>query len=67
VINLTNLDQKGATKSISNSRVKGKRCDDFMEITGISKSNIKNLSPDVQKQIDNFIGIGKATIIVRQQ
>jgi len=47
--------------------VKGKRCDDFMEITGISKSNIKNLSPDVQKQIDNFIGIGKATIIVRQQ
>ena len=56
MINLTNLDRNGATKSISNSRVKGKRCDEFMEITGISKSNIKNLSRDIQTQIDNFIG-----------
>jgi hypothetical protein len=36
--------------------VKGKRCDEFMEITGISKSNIKSLSRDIQTQIDNFIG-----------
>ena len=56
MINLTNLDRNGATKSISNSLVKGKRCDEFMEITGISKSNIKNLSRDIQTQIDNFIG-----------
>ena len=56
MINLTNLDRNGATKSISNSRVKGKRCDEFMEITGISKSNIKILSRDIQTQIDNFIG-----------
>ena len=56
MINLTNLDRNGATKSISNSRVKGKLRDEFMEITGISKSNIKSLSRDIQTQIDNFIG-----------
>ena len=56
MINLTTLDRNEATRSVSNSRVRGRRCDEYLEITGISKSNIKSLSRDIQTQIDNFIG-----------
>ena len=66
VLSVQNLDKKQTLKSIDMSRTKGQRSNDFLEISGVSKSNIKNLSPDHQKQVDNFFGSGKGVLVLRR-
>ena len=67
MITLTTLDRNEATRSVSNARVRGRRCAEYLEISGISKTNIKQLPSNIQKQVDEMSGTGKITIIVRQQ
>jgi hypothetical protein len=66
VITAKTLDRKQATTNVSNARSGGKRCDEFVELSGINKSNIKNLPREIQTQMDNFLGNGKGVVIVRK-
>ena len=66
MLSVQNLDKKKTLKSIDMSRTKGQRTDDFLEISGVSKSNIKNLSLDHQRQVDNFLGSGKGVLVLRR-
>ena len=59
------LDNKLATKSVSSAREKNKPVNDFIEITGIKKTNFRSMSPPtIQKEIDMFIGSGTAKLIL---
>ena len=60
------IDRKQATTNISNARVGGKRCDEFVEVSGINKSNLKQLPREIQTQIDNLLGTGRGVVIVRK-
>ena len=66
VISKNLLDRNTAAKSISGSRVNGRPCNEFLELTGIRKSNIKNLPRDIQNEVDNLIGQKTATILLRK-
>ena len=66
MLSVKNLDKKQTLRSIDTSRSKGQRTNDFLEISGVSKSNIKNLTPDSQKQVDNFLGSGKGVLVLRR-
>ena len=59
------LDNKLATKSVTGARDKNKPVNDFLEITGIKKTNFRSMSPPtIQKEIDMFIGSGTAKLIL---
>ena len=59
------LDNKSASKSVTGAKDKNKPSNDFLEITGIKKSNFRNMSPpSIQKEIDMFIGSGTAKLIL---
>ena len=59
------LDNKSASKSVTGAKDKNKVVNDFLEITGIKKSNFRNMSPpSIQKEIDMFIGSGTAKLIL---
>ena len=59
------LDNKSASKSVTGARDKNKPVNDFLEITGIKKTNFRSMSPpSVQKEIDMFIGSGTAKLII---
>jgi len=59
------LDNKSASKSVTGAKDKNKPINDFLEITGIKKSNFRNMSPpSIQKEIDMFIGSGTAKLIL---
>ena len=60
------LNRGDATKSVSTSKVNGRPCDEFIELTGIKKSNIKSLPRDIQKEVEDFIGMRSATILIRK-
>jgi hypothetical protein len=66
VITATTIDRKQATTNVSNARSGGKRCDEFVELSGINKSNLKQLPRDIQTQIDNLLGTGRGVVIVRK-
>ena len=59
------LDNKLATKSVSSAREKNKPVNDFIEITGIKKTNFTSITPpSIKKEIDMFIGNGNAKILI---
>ena len=59
------LDNKTASKSVTGARDKNKPVNDFLEITGIKKTNFRSMSPPtIQKEIDMFIGSGTAKLIL---
>ena len=59
------LDNKSASKSVTGARDKNKPVNDFLEITGIKKTNFRSMSPpSIQKEIDMFIGSGTAKLIL---
>ena len=59
------LDNKSASKSVTGAKDKNKPVNDFLEITGIKKTNFRSMSPpSVQKEIDMFIGSGTAKLII---
>jgi len=59
------LDNKSASKSVTGARDKNKPVNDFLEITGIKKTNFRSMSPPtIQKEIDMFIGSGTAKLIL---
>ena len=59
------LDNKSASKSVTSAREKNKPVNDFLEITGIKKTNFRSMSPPtIQKEIDMFIGSGTAKLIL---
>ena len=59
------LDNKSASKSVTGARDKNKPVNDFLEITGIKKTNFRSMSPPtIQKEIDIFIGSGAAKLII---
>ena len=59
------LDNRSASKSVTGARDKNKPVNDFLEITGIKKTNFRSMSPpSVQKEIDMFIGSGTAKLIL---
>ena len=66
MINKNILNRTDATNSISRSKVNGRPCDEFIELTGIRKPNIKSLPRDIQKEVEDFIGTRSATILVRK-
>ena len=59
------LDNKSASKSVTGAREKNKPVNDFLEITGIKKTNFRSMSPPtIQKEIDMFIGSSTAKLII---
>ena len=59
------LDNKSASKSVTGARDKNKPVNDFLEITGIKKTNFRSMSPPtIQKEIDMFIGSSTAKLII---
>ena len=59
------LDNKSASKSVTGARDKNKPVNDFLEITGIKKTNFRSMSPPtIQKEIDMFIGSSTAKLIL---
>ena len=61
------LDNRSATKSISGAKTNNKPTTDFLEVSGIRKSNFKSISPpSIYKEIEAFIGNGSATILLRK-
>ena len=59
------LDNKSASKSVTGAKDKNKPVNDFLEITGIKKTNFRSMSPpSIQKEIDMFIGSGTAKLIL---
>ena len=40
---------------------------EYLEITGIKRNNIRNLSRDDQKEVESFIGSKPVTIWVKKQ
>ena len=59
------LDNKSASKSVTGAKDKNKPVNDFLEITGIKKTNFRSMSPPtIQKEIDMFIGSGTAKLIL---
>ena len=59
------LDNKSASKSVTGARDKNKPVNDFLEITGIKKTNFRSMSPPtIQKEIDMFISSGTAKLIL---
>ena len=64
-MNTTLLDNKAASKSVTGAREKNKPVNDFLEITGIKKTNFRSMSPPtIQKEIDMFIGSSTAKLII---
>jgi len=66
VVTKSSLNRSDATKSVSNARVNGRPCDEFIELSGIKKPNIKSLPRDMQKEVEEFIGMRGATILIRK-
>ena len=59
------LDNKSASKSVTSARASNQAVNDFLEITGIKKTNFRSMSPPtIQKEIDMFIGSGTAKLIL---
>ena len=59
------LDKQAASKSVTSARASNQPVNDFLEITGIKKTNFRSLSPpSIQKEIDMFIGSGTAKLII---
>ena len=59
------LDKQSASKSVTSARDRNIPVNDFLEITGIKKSNFRNMSPpSIQKEIDMFIGSGTARLVL---
>ena len=67
MITITTLDRDEIKKTISNTRIGGKLCDEYLQISGLRKDNLKQLPKDIQKQVDDLIGHKKMTVIVRQE
>lgn len=64
-MNTTLLDNKAASKSVTGAKDKNKPVNDFLEITGIKKTNFRSMSPpSIQKEIDMFIGSSTAKLII---
>ena len=40
---------------------------EYLEVSGIKKSNIKNLPRDVQKEVESFIGSKTMTVWLKKQ
>ena len=59
------LDKQAASKSVTSVRANNQPVNDFLEITGIKKTNFKSLTPpSIQKEIDALIGNGNAKILI---
>ena len=64
-MNTTLLDNKAASKSVTGAKDKNKPVNDFLEITGIKKTNFRSMSPPtIQKEIDMFIGSSTTKLII---
>lgn len=62
---LTNITKKEAIKEITDAKFQSRSVDDFQLITGATKNTINNLMPSsLKRELQNYIGNGKAKIIV---
>ena len=61
---LTNITKKEAIKEITNAKFQNRSVDDLQLITSANKNTINNLPSSLKRELQNYIGNGKAKIIV---
>jgi hypothetical protein len=63
------MNTKTLTKNDLTNEIKRDRTSiEYLEVTGIGKNNIRNLTPrGTQQEVETFIGNKKVTIWIRKQ